>query len=202
MILNTTYSDSIPKPTGSPLISLAMQLLINNDSNSAGRDEAQSISHQYFIDIVKRYEGIIDRLCYSFASRISSFDDLRQDALINIWKGLDSFRHESNPQTWIYRIVLNTCVSTQRKEQRQAGFLPIDSVTERGEESVADNTELLELLISSLGNIDRSILLLWLEERPYEEISQIIGLSVSNVASRLHRIRKKLKENNEIKDAL
>lgn len=174
---------------GSQLLLMAYQLL------SEQKAEEQNLSHQFFIDTIHRYEGVINRICYSFAAKVSTFDDLRQDALVNIWRGLDSFRRESSPQTWIYRVVLNTCVSTQRKEQRHQGFLSLDDVNKAAPEQNNDNVEILEMLISSLGDIDRSILLLWLEERPYEEIASIMGISRGNIASRLHRIKKKLNEN-------
>lgn len=159
-------------------------------------DTTSAASHREFEAAVREYGGIINKICLSFSKTISTFDDLRQDALINIWQGYRSFRGESDRRTWIYRVVLNTCVSATRKEKNHNDTLSIADIIEPQDEfrDPAEETEyeLLMRMISRLGDIDRSLILLWLEECSYDEISEITGIGRNTIASRLRRAKQKL----------
>lgn len=149
-----------------------------------------------FLELADRYSDVISRICYSFADNYADYQDLRQDTLINLWRGIGRFRGDADIATWVYRVTMNTCVSRWRSARsRRERFIPIDSATEAREAESAvnrDDIERLHVLLGTLPALDRSLIILWLEERTYEEIADIAGLKRNTVASRLRRIRGRL----------
>ncbi len=148
-----------------------------------------------FSTITGQYLPLIERICFGYAGSISELNDLKQDALINLWQSMPKFRGTCSLKSWIYRITLNSCVTSLRKKQRQ---IPTTQLTQLYDTITCDdsNRELLADLheaISRLGPIDKAIVTLWLDEISYDEIAQIIGLSRANVAKRLHFAKKKIK---------
>ncbi|MDE6644928.1 MAG: sigma-70 family RNA polymerase sigma factor [Muribaculaceae bacterium] len=172
-------------------------LLMSRDNHT----DATAVDKDFFMTVDSRYNTIVDKICFTFASDLNDFDDLRQDAWLNIWRGIDSFRGESKPSTWIYRIAINSCVSTARTTKKHRGILGIDEA-ERCVADTPDNdsVERLHYLLSCLNPIDRSIMLLRLEELDYEEIAGIMGMPRNTIATRLRRIRIKLAQLNNRKD--
>lgn len=130
-----------------------------------------------------------------YATDKEQLDDLYQEIVMNLWRAYPSLRGESSSATWIYRISLNTCISYRRKSkhQIQAVTLPVDF--EAFDEEDGKTSQLRELyrLIHALSPLERALILLWLEERSYDEIARIMGISKNNVGVRLNRIREKLK---------
>ena len=149
-----------------------------------------------FMTVTRQYKEVIAKVCYLYSSPIASFDDLYQEVLINIWQGMDSFRGDSKMSTWIHRTAINTCISWYRRNSRHCDSMGIDELPFEPADVPSDINagEMLELhrLISMLGPIDKAIITLWLDEKPYEEIAAVMGMSVSNVAVRLHRIKERL----------
>ncbi|MCH5318190.1 MAG: sigma-70 family RNA polymerase sigma factor [Paramuribaculum sp.] len=153
-------------------------------------EETDTVRTEEFLSIVKHYDGLISRICFGFARSRLEMEDYRQDVFLNIWQALPRFRGESSLKTWLYRIALNTCVSTIRKAPR-----PYDStLPEIIDEDQQRRIQLMELhdMISLLPPTDKAILLLWLEETSYEDIAEITGLPRNTVATRLKRAKEKL----------
>lgn len=150
-----------------------------------------------FMDMIKANERVIYKVCLFYASDDLPLADLYQEVVCNLWQGYPKFRNESLVSTWIYRIALNTCISGVRKEIRRPkgnySTLMLEDVL-KAPESL--NTELTEMykLIEKLRTVERAIVLLYLEEKSYKEIAEIMGLTVSNVATKLKRTKEKLKE--------
>ena len=121
--------------------------------------------------------------------------DLFQDILINLWKGFSKFRGESNIKTWIYRVSLNTCISSDRKKKRKGETVPLDMNINLFDDSQEDTKQIrmLQGRISRLGPFDRAIVLLWLENLSYDEIGAIVGITAKNVSVRLFRIKEQLR---------
>ena len=150
---------------------------------------------QQFNDIIKQISTMIKRVCYMYASDSEHFKDLYQESLINIWQGLQKFRGDSKISTWIYRTCLNTCISYFRKNGKNDSAESLDSVfidIEEDSDEHLNNLKEMYRLISQLRKLDRAIIMLWLDEKPYDEIAEITGLSRNNVASRLRRIKESL----------
>lgn len=148
-----------------------------------------------FIQIYDRYSRIVDKVCFTFASDNDDYNDLRQDAWLNIWRGIDSFRGESKQSTWIYRVAINSCVSTARGSKKHTGNVRIDAADlYMADTADTDSIERLHYLLSCLNPIERSIMLLRLEDLDYEEIAKIMGMPRNTIATRLRRTRIKLAE--------
>lgn len=131
-----------------------------------------------------------------FSKEKAEVDDLFQEILINIYNGLEQFKGQSELSTWIWRISLNTCISAERKKKKTiSGKIPlsvnINLFTDEDHET--KQIRLLKERISKLGIFDRAIILLWLENMSYDEIADIVGISVKNVSVRLYRIKEELK---------
>lgn len=152
-----------------------------------------------FLAVTDKYKEVIAKVCYLYSSAWASFDDLYQEVLINLWQGLGSYRGEAKISTWIYRTAINTCITWHRRNARY-GTRDTDRLddmifepAETGDNaSVMEDYRELYRLISMLGPVDKALITLWLDEKSYEDISHITGLSQTNVAVRLHRAKEKL----------
>ncbi|MCH5248135.1 MAG: sigma-70 family RNA polymerase sigma factor [Muribaculaceae bacterium] len=147
-----------------------------------------------FEEIVSSYNSVITKICYYFSESKEEFDDLRQETLINLWKGLDKFRSDSKISTWIYRVCFNSCISFTRKNRNKVNLISIDSIADietPGGFSTAQYNE-LHRLIAQLTTENKAIILMWLDEKSYDEISEITGLNRNTVATRLARIKEQL----------
>lgn len=149
-----------------------------------------------FIDMIHRNERVIYKVCSFYVSDGMPVNDLYQDVVYNLWVGYAKFRGECAESTWIYRIALNTCISGLRKDKHNplgnSVSLLNDQLTEP--ECLTEQIREMYRLIHQLKSLERAIVLLWLEEKPYQEIADITGLTVSNVATKLKRAKEKLKQ--------
>ena len=149
---------------------------------------------QQFAQTVKEHKSTIYTVCYMFSQDADEVNDLFQEVLVNLWKGFDSFEHRSDIKTWIYRVALNTCISLDRKKRRAATVkVTMDINLFKDNDEDTRQVDMLHKRISKLQPFDKAIVLLWLENLPYEEIGQIVGISTKNVSVRLFRIREQLK---------
>lgn len=148
-----------------------------------------------FAQIVREHKRRIYTVCYMFSKDADEVADLFQDILINMWKGFPAFRGESTVSTWIWRVSLNTCINTSKK-RRRLDTIPLNVNINPYEDVDEDALQIRQLYerINRLGLVDRSIILMWLENLSYEEIGAILGISVKNVSVKLVRIREKLKQ--------
>ena len=150
---------------------------------------------QQFLEIADKYKEVIARVCSVYSSETSPFADLYQEVMINLWLGLDSWRGEAKLSTWIYRLAINSCITWHRRNRRHSMNVPLDGAFDIPDNSDdSKSAELAELhnMINRLGDFDKALITLWLDEKSYEEISGILGISKTNVATRLNRIREKL----------
>jgi RNA polymerase sigma-70 factor (ECF subfamily) len=148
-----------------------------------------------FSRIIREQKATIYTVCYMFSKDKEEIDDLFQEVLVKLWQGYDSFQGKSDLRTWIYRVSLNTCISIDRKKKRRK-TQPLLEGVDLFDKNDADNrqTDLLHERIGRLQAFDRAIVLLWLEDMSYEEIAQIVGISVKNVSVKLYRIKEQLKQ--------
>lgn len=145
--------------------------------------------------IINNYKSMILNVCriYSNGER-EEMRDLFQEVLLNIWKGLSTFEGKSSVKTWIYRVALNTAISHLRKKKKQ---IPIVEIKEGFDQLIDKNKpdEQLEILykaIEKLNEVDKSLIFLYLENKSHKEIAEILGISISNVGTRIQRVKIKL----------
>ena len=149
-----------------------------------------------FIDLIENNKGIIHKIALTYCSNRADKEDLYQEICLQLWRSFSKYRGKSKISTWLYRVALNTAISAVRKRNRfiETVELDPDSHYQVKDAEKLEETNNLMRAIYQLDNIDRAIILLWLEEKKYEEISEIMGLSRSAVSVRLVRVRKKLEE--------
>ena len=162
----------------------------------------QSGDTECFACLIDKYSRPIHSLVFRIVGNREDTEELTQDIFMKVYRNLDSFKGESSFSTWIYRIAYNTAISETRKKKYE--LLPfddavIDNITENDVANAfghVDKTEQIETLEKALGDLSPDeralILLFYMKDKSIDEISDITGLSVSNVKTKLHRIRKKL----------
>jgi RNA polymerase sigma-70 factor (ECF subfamily) len=157
---------------------------------------ATTDTEKAFIELIRKNERLVYKVCSMYISDEFPMADLYQEVVYNLWKSLPKFRHECSESTWMYRIALNTCITGMRKELRRPQHVPILELKEYliEPESMEENIREMYKLIYQLKTLERAIILLYLEEKSYQEIADITGLTVSNVAVKLKRIKEKLKQ--------
>lgn len=154
-----------------------------------------------FDKIIKTHYGILFKVARSYTSNKDDFDDLYQEILIQIWTSLSKFKNQSKISTWLYRVALNTAltfVKKDKKEKSKFSDVPLENQkayydSERTTVS-QDKISSLYKCINLLNKSDRAIILLYLEKCSYEEIAEIVGISVNNVGVKISRIKTKLHE--------
>lgn len=151
----------------------------------------------FFSDLHTTYYPMVLHVCKGFVKGDpDQAKDLAQDVFINTWNALDRFKGASGYKTWIYRITVNTCLKYIRDRKDKSHVSAEDAVqvpTSSAEEHhiASDN---LYVAIGELGEMDRLIIMMVLDELKYEEIADVVGISESNLRVKIHRIKKQLKE--------
>ena len=148
-----------------------------------------------FTRMVKEYRKTIYTVCYFFSKDTEEVNDLYQEILIDLWRGFPNYRGESSLKTWIWRVSLNTCSNQERKKKSRIRTVPlsIDIDLYNDEDAGSRQIQMLYDRINRLDVFDRAIILLWLENMTYQDIADVVGISVSNVTTRLFRIKEQLK---------
>ena len=150
-----------------------------------------------FIELINNNRALIFKVCNLYCRDLENRKDLFQEVVLQLWKSFPGFRNESANSTWIYRVALNTAISNFRKESKKPEKKSL-TLTEfeipdmPGATDEKENSSALNLAIERLSEIEKAIIMLYLDEKSYEEISEIIGISNSNVGVRLNRIKNKL----------
>lgn len=149
-----------------------------------------------FLDEVNKHQGILQKICFVYSRNNLEKEDLCQEIILQLWKSYPSFKHKSTFSTWMYRVALNTALSITQKPQlfKNTEEIPDHSYDMGYTMEKSENIMILYRAISQLNKVERAIILLWLEDKPYEEIADSIGISVNNLSVRLVRIKAKLKE--------
>ena len=144
--------------------------------------QTMNASEKQFAQTVKEHRSTIYTVCYMFSQDADEVEDLFQEVLVNLWKGFEGFEQRADIKTWIYRVALNTCISQDRKKKRRSSevrmTMDINLFEDRDEDT--RQVDMLHKRISRLQPFDRAIVLLWLENLPYEEIGQIVGITTKN----------------------
>lgn len=154
---------------------------------------------QDFLKIAAENQNLIKKVCNMFCRNEDDKKDLFQDILIQLWKSYPSFRMESKVTTWMYRVALNTAITRYRKCSRDNSNQSFEEHEYRlsNNDISYDRKEEIKILyksINQLSDIERSIILLYMEEYSGEEISEIVGISPIYVRVKINRIKSKLKE--------
>lgn len=154
---------------------------------------------QYFFNkIIEQHKGILFKVARTYCSNDDDRQDLIQEIMIQIWQSLHKYNDQYKISTWLYRISLNVAISYYRKSSTKANkYIELkEQIEETPNEDKAEyenHLNLLEQFINELKEIDKALILLYLENKSHNEISEILGISVSNVGTKMGRIKNKLK---------
>jgi len=158
-----------------------------------------------FIKMINENQKIINKVCFGYTNNMDDRLDLKQEILIQLWKAYPKFNHKSKLSTWIYRIALNTAISNFRKAKRKIAYkelLADDYQIPELKNDLVMKENIIEMyrFIYQLDDLDKAIILLYLDDQPYSVIADVIGISETNVATKISRIKSKLKDQfNKIK---
>jgi RNA polymerase sigma factor (sigma-70 family) len=149
-----------------------------------------------FIEMINNHRGIIYKVSNLYCHDKADKEDLFQEIIIQLWKSFPTFRNESKLSTWMYRVALNTAISFFRKEIKKPERKSITEIELQIPEFAADddNLMLLNRAIQQLTKIEKALIMLYLEEKSYQEMSEVLGISQSNVGVKINRIKQKLEK--------
>ena len=152
-----------------------------------------------FHQIIEQHKGILFKVAKTYCRNDDDRQDLLQEMMIQVWKSLPKYNDTFAVTTWLYRISLNVAISFYRKNvNRQFLNMPLieefTSIHDDVNNEKSEQLILLEKFITELNDLDKALLFLYLEDKSHAEISEIMGLSVTNVGTKLGRIKEKLKK--------
>jgi len=155
-----------------------------------------------FLEIISNYQGILHKVNLIYFRNKSDREDNFQEIIYQLWKSFPGLQNKNSIGSWIYAVSINTSISKIKKESRieYREKLPdsVDRIDIVEELSLNERYRVLLQAIYNLNEIDKSIMLLYLEEKSYDEISEIIGISKSNVGVRINRAKELLKQSLKI----
>ncbi|WP_299014363.1 RNA polymerase sigma factor [uncultured Polaribacter sp.] len=151
-----------------------------------------------FLDDFETNQNIAHKICRIYTTNQSAHNDLFQEITIQVWKNYPKFRGDSKFSTWMYRVALNTAISLYRKSTRRVKTQDFDAVSFKIKATDYDDTEELQLkalykAIHLLNDIEKALIFLYLEDKPYKEISETLGISSVNARVKMNRAKEKLK---------
>lgn len=151
-----------------------------------------SISKQDFIQLVNSNQGIIKSVCKAYYSDCEDQKDAFQDIILQLWNSYKSFRGESKISTWVYKVSLNTLLNKARSDKRKVFT---ESITEQTKVTYMadDDLELLKAIIQTLKEVDKAVVILYLEGYKNKEIATMLSITTTNVSTRLNRVKAELK---------
>ncbi|MEQ8336622.1 MAG: RNA polymerase sigma factor [Cyclobacteriaceae bacterium] len=156
------------------------------------------MSSDFYTASILPYAAIIIKICRAYTNTEEDFEDYYQEVCLQIWKTRENFRNQSEWSTWVYRLSLNVCMTLLKKKKNSYQYFASDYLpAEAMEETRAFTNESLDQLydgIRQLSEIDRGVILLYLEEKSYQEIADIIGSNTNNIGVRIKRIKERLKK--------
>lgn len=154
------------------------------------------MSKDFVNSFVEQNMGLIMHLCRAYSRDEESLKDLVQEVTLQLWRSHKSFKGNSQLSTWVYRVTLNVCLSHSKRMKRIPETVPLEwkHHTSEAEDPEKEQIEKLYAGIKQLKESDRAIILLYLEDKSYKEMSDILGITVTNVGVKVNRLKDKLKQ--------
>ncbi|MEJ2585394.1 MAG: RNA polymerase sigma factor [Robiginitalea sp.] len=157
----------------------------------------KELEHQ-FVTELENNQNIVHKVCSLYTDDRDSHNDLFQEITIQLWKAYPKFRGDSKFSTWMYRVALNTAITLYRKSKRRPQTRDYDSVIYKISAEQYDPTEeqqlkLMYSAIRQLGDIDKALVFLYLEDKNYSEIAKTLGITEVNARVKMNRIKTKLR---------
>lgn len=158
----------------------------------------------FYTAYILPYAGIIIKICRAYTNSQEDFEDYYQEVCLQIWRSKDNFKQQSEWSTWIYKLSLNVCLTYLKKAKNSQQHFVSDSLPD---EVITDSQNFSEQSINQLyqairqlSEIDRGVILLYLEEKSYQDIAEIMGSNANNIGVRIQRIKQRLNKILNIKE--
>jgi RNA polymerase sigma-70 factor, ECF subfamily len=157
-----------------------------------------------FASLIRQHQALIYKVCHLYCKREADKEDLFQEIVFQLWKSFPQFRGQAAFTTWMYRVALNTAISGVRKNRfnRLTTYMdemPVNlPLRDEGTREQKEQMDQLRLAITQLSDVEKSIVMLYLEERSYEEMEAILGIKVPNLRVKMNRIKEKLRKLTQI----
>ena len=150
-----------------------------------------------FISAIKENEGFIYKIAAVYTNNTDDKNDLVQEIIYQLWKSFDSFNQQSSLNTWMHRVALNVAIFQLKVFKKSFSTVPIDeqviNFQEKDDSEIEERWKIFRQQINTLNLLDKGIVLLYLDNKSYEEIAAIVGITKTNVATKLSRKKEKLK---------
>jgi len=151
-----------------------------------------------FVTELQDNQNIVHKVCTLYTNDRDSHNDLFQEITIQLWKAYPKFRGEAKFSTWMYRVALNTAITLYRKHKKRVDTADYESIIFKIKADEYDETEELQLklmykAVKQLGDIDKALVFLYLEDKNYTEISDTLGITEVNARVKMNRIKTKLR---------
>ncbi|MEO6979161.1 MAG: sigma-70 family RNA polymerase sigma factor [Mucilaginibacter sp.] len=156
--------------------------------------------NEQFLSIIEQHKGIIYKIANSFKKDGDDKKDLMQEIILQLWRSFASFDEKSKFSTWMYRVALNVAIASYRQEKRKYELITpmpesiIAFVDDTDEADKLYELSLLHQFINELKELDRALMLLYLDEKSGKEMAEILGLSETNIRTKINRIKEQLKQ--------
>jgi RNA polymerase sigma-70 factor (ECF subfamily) len=151
-----------------------------------------------FLALLNEYRGAIQRVSRTYTASVGDREELAQEIVFQLWRAFPSFRRESGALTWVYRIALNTAITGLRRRARQPVHVPLYAAVDLPSPPPAvgtdARTEQLYRAIRALGEVERALIMCYLDDLTYRQMAEVLGISESNVGARLSRTKAKLQD--------
>ncbi|MGA0555818.1 RNA polymerase sigma factor [Larkinella sp. VNQ87] len=152
-------------------------------------------SQQAFVQLIARHQKLIHSLCSLYYPLPEDRKDLFQEIVLQLWKSYPSFSYQSKESTWLYRVAINTVFLRIRREKVRPRSEPLsDDALRIPEQEPDDATQELYRAIAQLADVDKALIMLYLEEHSQEEMAGMLGLSRTNISTKLNRIKNRLSQ--------
>lgn len=160
---------------------------------------APNLNQDEVLRLIQEHQKIIYKICNSYCSNKTDREDLGQEIVYQLIKSYPTFRPHYKFSTWMYRVALNVAISFYRKAKKEGNITLVDRHEDYGDNDdhailMEENIKILQQFIDELKELDKALMILYLESKSYKEITDIIGISETNVATRISRIKEKLKQ--------
>ncbi|MDO5510695.1 MAG: sigma-70 family RNA polymerase sigma factor [Weeksellaceae bacterium] len=152
-----------------------------------------------FTDLIEQNQGIVHKVCRMYTQDAMAHDDLFQEIVLQLWRSYDSFKGDSKFSTWMYRVGINTAITFYRKKKNRPEYQSIELqhfriAHQEQDENLEYRMQMLHKAIEQLNDVERALTLLYLEDLPYNEIADTMGITAVNARVKMNRIKKKLKD--------
>lgn len=152
-----------------------------------------------FVALVHEHRALLHKVCNLYCSSIHDRQDLFQEIIIQLWRSYPGFRGEAKFSTWLYRIALNTAISDLRRQKRRVALadpenLPAELQDIQYAKEKEEQLQQLYAAIGQLTEVEKALVMLYLEDKSYEEMEEILGINQNNLRVKMNRIKEKLRK--------